>query len=214
MRRVRAGILDLEPTPEVIAVTPPGDRGPDAAVTEALAESFAKAGHRVVLVRTDESISRGLEVEERGLAEALLHERLNVLEMLQPSVDPLLSLLPWGFNSQSRELLSPTASGPCLHRWSTPVTSWSFRRLGSTVPKERPSSAPPTWVWWSSPLDAHPRDRSRRSHSCVLEPQPAGCTGGQLAEAGSPSTSSHVGTSAESGDHESETRQAAARAPR
>jgi hypothetical protein len=73
-----------------------------------VAESFARAGHRVVLVRADgPSASSGLEVEQRGLAEALLHERLNVIEMLQPSVDPLLSLLPWGLSPESGELLSP-----------------------------------------------------------------------------------------------------------
>ncbi|WP_162259812.1 Wzz/FepE/Etk N-terminal domain-containing protein [Nocardioides sp. Soil777] len=107
MRRLRGRILDLDPVPEVIAVTPAGSGAPDAAVTEALAESFAKAGHRVVLVRTHEPATHGLEVEGRGLAEALLHERLNILEMLQPSIDPLLCLLPWGLSAESRELLDP-----------------------------------------------------------------------------------------------------------
>ena len=108
MRRLRAKILDLEDTPEIIAVAPAGTGKPDAAVSEAVAESFAKAGHRVVLVRTEGPpvTSSGLEVEERGLAEALLHERLSVLKMLQPSVEPLLCLLPWGFSHQSRELLT------------------------------------------------------------------------------------------------------------
>ncbi len=53
MRRLRAKILDLENTPEIIAVAPAGSGKADAAVSEAVAESFAKAGHRVVLVRTD-----------------------------------------------------------------------------------------------------------------------------------------------------------------
>jgi capsular polysaccharide biosynthesis protein len=108
VRRLRATILDIEPRPEVIAVAPAG-RGPsDADVCEALAESFAKAGHRVVLVQTDgPRPTGGLAVDERGLAQALLHERLNVLDMLQPSVEPLLCLLPHGgFNAQSRELLA------------------------------------------------------------------------------------------------------------
>lgn len=108
IRRLRARILDLEPTPEVIAVAPAGSGGPDSVMAESVAESFARAGHRVVLVRADgPSASSGLEVEQRGLAEALLHERLNVIEMLQPSVDPLLSLLPWGLSPESGELLSP-----------------------------------------------------------------------------------------------------------
>lgn len=106
VRRLRARILDLDPTPEIIAVTPAGDGGPDTAVCEAVAESFAKAGHRVVLVRADgPTAAHGLEVEGRGLAQALLHERLNVLEMLHPSVEPLLCLLPWGSDEQSSDLL-------------------------------------------------------------------------------------------------------------
>ena len=41
------------------------------------------------------------------LAEALLHDRLRPLELLQPSVDPLLCLLPAGnVDSQSRDLLT------------------------------------------------------------------------------------------------------------
>ena len=61
-----------------------------------MAESFAKAGHRVVLVRTDGQPTAGGPGGRAsdGLAEALLHERLNVLDLLQPSVEPLLSLLP------------------------------------------------------------------------------------------------------------------------
>ena len=66
-------------------------------MSEALAESFARAGHRVVLVRTDgEPAAGSLAVEHDGLAEALLHERLSVQDLLQPSVEPLLSLLPAG----------------------------------------------------------------------------------------------------------------------
>ena len=107
IRRLRTKILDLEESPEIIAVAPAGAGTPDVAVSEAVAESFAKAGHRVVLVRTDgPATTSGLAVEEPGLAEALLHERLSVLEMLQPSIDPLLCLLPWGISAQSRELLS------------------------------------------------------------------------------------------------------------
>ncbi len=73
-----------------------------------MAESFARAGHRVVLVRTDGAADAGRRPGGRGagLAQALLHERLNVLDMLQPSVEPLLCLLPHGgFTAQSRELL-------------------------------------------------------------------------------------------------------------
>ena len=72
-------------------------------MSEAVAESFARAGHRVVLVRADgHETARGLVVED-GLAQALLYERLDVLELLQPSVEPLLCLLPsGGFTAQSR----------------------------------------------------------------------------------------------------------------
>jgi polysaccharide biosynthesis transport protein len=106
VRRVRAAILELEERPDVIAVSPAGQGESQVGVSEALAESFAKAGHRVVLVRTDDNpTTRGVAVEE-GLAQALLHERLNALDLLQPSVDPLLSLLPsGGFTDESRELL-------------------------------------------------------------------------------------------------------------
>ncbi|WP_159083543.1 hypothetical protein [Nocardioides terrigena] len=105
IRRLRAKILDLDPSPEIIAVAPPGARGTDAVAAETVAQSFAQAGHRVVLVRADgPPTSSGLEVEQRGLAEALLHERLNVHEMLQPSVEPLLCLLPWGLGTASTEL--------------------------------------------------------------------------------------------------------------
>ena len=76
-------------------------------MSEAVAESFAKAGHRVVHVQIDaHPTTGGLGIEEQGLAQALLYERLNVLDLLQPSVEPLLCLLPdGGFTEQSRELL-------------------------------------------------------------------------------------------------------------
>jgi capsular polysaccharide biosynthesis protein len=107
VRRVRASLLDLEPRPDVVAIAPVGSGRSDGPVSEAVAESFAKAGHRVVLVRTDRSATTGgIGVDDKGLAQALLHERLNVVELLQPSVEPLLSLLnDGGFDDQSRELL-------------------------------------------------------------------------------------------------------------
>lgn len=107
IRRLRAEILERQDPTEVIAVAPVGPRRTGVAVSEALAESFARAGHRVVLVGTDEPATpSGLEATGPGLGEALAHERLNVLDMLQPSVEPLLCLLPWGSPSQSRELLA------------------------------------------------------------------------------------------------------------
>ncbi|WP_298513139.1 Wzz/FepE/Etk N-terminal domain-containing protein [uncultured Nocardioides sp.] len=107
VRRVRATLLDLEPRPDVVAIAPVGSGRSDANVSEAVAESFAKAGHRVVLVRADRSPSGGgIGVDDKGLAQALMYERLNVVDLLQPSVEPLLSLLnDGGFNEQSRELL-------------------------------------------------------------------------------------------------------------
>jgi capsular polysaccharide biosynthesis protein len=107
IRRLRATILDLDPRPDVIAVAPAGTGWSDADISEAVAESFAKAGHRVVLVLTDgHPTTGGLGIEEQGLAQALLYERLNVLNLLKPSVEPLLCLLlDGGFTAQTRELL-------------------------------------------------------------------------------------------------------------
>ena len=107
IRRLRATILDLERRPDVIAVAPAGTGKSDAGVSEAVAESFAKAGHRVVHVQIDaHPTTGGLGIGEQGLAQALLYERLNVLDLLQPSVEPLLCLLPdGGFTAESRELL-------------------------------------------------------------------------------------------------------------
>jgi polysaccharide biosynthesis transport protein len=107
IRRVRATILDLDPRPDVVTIAPAGSGRSDADASEAVAESFAKAGHRVVLVRTDGPVRKdGLGVDDRGLAQALLYERLSVLDLLQPSVEPLLCLLSdGGFTAQSRELL-------------------------------------------------------------------------------------------------------------
>jgi hypothetical protein len=63
----------------------------------------------VVLVRTEAPPAAGsLAIEHDGLAEALLHERLSVLGLLQPSVEPLLSLLPAGrMTASTRDLLGP-----------------------------------------------------------------------------------------------------------
>lgn len=107
IRRLRAHILDREPRPDVIAITPAGAGTSDAVVSEAVAASFARAGHRVVLVQTDgPPATGGLAVDDLGLAQALLHDGLRVMDMLQPSVEPLLCLLPdGGFTAQSRELL-------------------------------------------------------------------------------------------------------------
>ena len=106
VRRLRAAILDLEPRPDVIAVAPAGAGGSAAEVSEAVAESFAKAGHRVVLVRADADSAPGGIGMQDGLAQALLHHRLNVMDLLQPSVEPLLSLLPHGQSTdQSREFV-------------------------------------------------------------------------------------------------------------
>ncbi|QIG44397.1 hypothetical protein G5V58_17875 [Nocardioides anomalus] len=107
VRRLRAAVLELEPRPDIIAVAPPGPTSSDGEVPAAIAESFAKAGHRVVLVRTDGGDNRdGVDVDDRGLAQALLFERVDVRDLLRPSVEPLLSVLSdGGFDAQSRELL-------------------------------------------------------------------------------------------------------------
>jgi succinoglycan biosynthesis transport protein ExoP len=107
IRRLRGRVLELPRRPDLITVAPLGGGRSDGTVAAALAESFAKAGHRVVLVRTEGKPSAGtLAIEDDGLAEVLVHERLSVLDVLQPSVEPLLSLLPPGrLVAQSRELL-------------------------------------------------------------------------------------------------------------
>ncbi|MGI8523666.1 MAG: Wzz/FepE/Etk N-terminal domain-containing protein [Nocardioides sp.] len=107
IRRLRALVLELEPRPNVITVAPPGGGRSDADVSEAVAESFAKAGHRVVLVRTDDQPGDSNLAVADGLAQALLYERLNVMELLEPTREPLLCLLPGGgFTAQSREFLT------------------------------------------------------------------------------------------------------------
>ena len=67
IRRARATILDIDPRPDVITIAPAGRGRSDADVSEAVAESFAKAGHRVVLVRTDGAAKKGLGVDDNGL---------------------------------------------------------------------------------------------------------------------------------------------------
>lgn len=108
IRRLRSRVLDLEPRPEVITIAPLGSGRSDAEISEAVAEGMAKAGLRVVLVRTEPRPSDGhLAVADDGLAEALLHERLSVLDLLRPSLEPLLSILNAGGSvAQSRDLLS------------------------------------------------------------------------------------------------------------
>jgi succinoglycan biosynthesis transport protein ExoP len=105
IRRLRASILELDPRPDVLTVAPAGAGESDAEITEAVAESLARGGHRVVLVRTDRRVPASELVKEEGLGDVLLHERLDVLELLQPSVEPLLCILAGGFNAKSRELL-------------------------------------------------------------------------------------------------------------
>jgi Mrp family chromosome partitioning ATPase len=109
IRRLRALVLELDPRPDIITVAHPGKGGSDSGVCEAVAESFARAGHRVVLVRADTQPSdTGLEVKD-GLAQAVLYERLNVLELLESSREPMLCVLPaGGFDAQSREFLTST----------------------------------------------------------------------------------------------------------
>lgn len=108
LRRLRTRVLDLERRPDVITVAPVGSGRSDAEISEAVAEGFARAGLRVVLVRTEARPSDGhLAIEDDGLAEALLHERLSVLDLLHPSFEPLLSILNAGRTvTQSRDLLS------------------------------------------------------------------------------------------------------------
>lgn len=100
-RRLRAQVLGIVPTPTVVAVAPAASGQPGPALTETLASSLAKAGHRVVLVR------QGAGDEGRGLAHVLLDEHMRVAGLLRPSADPLLMLLPWGFTDHNRERLSP-----------------------------------------------------------------------------------------------------------
>lgn len=106
VRRLRASILELDPKPDLIAVSGPADGEPVQQVSEALAASIARAGHRVVLVRTHAHAPTGDLVIEEGLAQALLYDRLDVVEMLHSTVEPLLCVLPAGeLTAESRELM-------------------------------------------------------------------------------------------------------------
>lgn len=108
VRRVRTTVLALDPRPDVISVVGTGTDTSDASAAEALAGSFTRAGHRVVLVRPAQGPAAGaLAVEQHGLAQLLLHQRLDVRDVLRPTVEPLLSVLDGGgISSESRELLS------------------------------------------------------------------------------------------------------------
>jgi len=61
-----------------------------------------------VLVRPEQrQAAEDLAVDEGGLAQLLLHERLDVHDVLRPSVEPLASVLDGGtFTPESRELLT------------------------------------------------------------------------------------------------------------
>lgn len=100
MRRIRAEVLQRVPTPEVIAVAPAAAGEPGPAVAAAIADSFARAGHRVVLVGGPEDGTR------RGLGHALLHEQTRMADLLRPSADPLLKLVQWGLTDENRERLA------------------------------------------------------------------------------------------------------------
>ncbi|CAM3582620.1 Wzz/FepE/Etk N-terminal domain-containing protein [Nocardioides zeicaulis] len=108
VRRLRATLLELDPRPDVLAVVGTSPDTIDASAAEALAGSFTRAGHRVVLVRPAQGPGDGeVAVEEHGLAQLLLHERLDVHDVLRPTVEPLLSVLDGGgMGPDSRELLS------------------------------------------------------------------------------------------------------------
>jgi polysaccharide biosynthesis transport protein len=120
VRRLRALLLELEPRPSVVAVAPGEGATPEGGVSDALATSLARAGHRVVLVETDAGTgdqarsetgdragAASLAIGVDGLAEILEHERLSAPGLLQPSVEPLLSILPAGRRtSHTRELLT------------------------------------------------------------------------------------------------------------
>jgi len=96
VRRLRSAVLASDPRPASVAVAPAATGESAAEVGELLSASFARAGHRAVLVRTSgPATSSGLAVEE-GLTEVLVHERLSALEVLQPTIEPLLCVLPAG----------------------------------------------------------------------------------------------------------------------
>lgn len=101
IRRLRAHVVALDPSPEVIAVAPPTVGGPCSAVAHGLAESLARAGHRVVLVQPGDAAPG-----TRGLGHALLHEGVRTADLLQPGPDPLMQLMSWSIDDDSRERLS------------------------------------------------------------------------------------------------------------
>ena len=91
VRRLRATLLDLEPRPDVIALAPAGAGSSDADVSEA-AGGVVRPDRSPRGARPDRRApdQGGLDVEERGLADALLHERRDPLDLLRPTVEPLL----------------------------------------------------------------------------------------------------------------------------
>ena len=107
VRRLRAAILELNPRPKIITVGPADSVTSSADVAEAVAHSFARAGHPVVLLRHEIDTDQATTGDERGLAHALFYESLNVRELLRPSAEPLLSVLvEGGFTAESREFLT------------------------------------------------------------------------------------------------------------
>lgn len=101
LRRLRAHVVAMSPAPEVVAVAPAAAGGPCSVVAHGLAESLARAGHRVVLVHAND-VPEG----QRGLGHALLHEGVRPAELLQPGPDPLMQLMSWSVDDDSRERLS------------------------------------------------------------------------------------------------------------
>jgi Mrp family chromosome partitioning ATPase len=96
IRRLRSAVLAADPRPAAVAVAAATAGEGAAEVSELLSASFARAGHRAVVVRTSSQVASGGLAVEEGLAEVLVHERLSALEVLQPTVEPLLCVLPAG----------------------------------------------------------------------------------------------------------------------
>jgi polysaccharide biosynthesis transport protein len=102
IRRLRAHVLGTDPRPEIIAVAPADAGAPAPGVAAALAASFARAGHRVVLVHAGEA-----PTGKNGLADTLVLKGVRVVNLLQPSTDPLMTLISWSLTEDNRDRFSP-----------------------------------------------------------------------------------------------------------
>ncbi len=203
IRRLRAHVLELDPRPEIITVAPVGTGRSDGLVSEALAESFAKAGpprragpHRRPAGRRPRG--RGRRSGRGPAARAAERARPAAAQHRAPAQPAARRA---GCPRRRSDLLtSDRLRVGCSSRWSGSVTS-SWSSLPAPGPsRARRSSAPPTWGSSSSTWDAAACATWRPSWSA-----------GRAAGPTSPASSSDVAAVGTPDDAKSRLRRAAAR---